>query len=172
MAAISGRSRRGRLSESPPPRAASRLRRARGLLWAYNTIGLMKLLKITVSLLVVLALCFGLGTLFLQGAISILDAGEVTYARKDQAPVTVSPSSHPFSYYYQLAFFGTSAGFVLLLGAAFCMYGIAKVIRMASSQRSQVAARIYIAATYVACSGISLFIVWLVLHLLRNALVA
>jgi hypothetical protein len=132
----------------------------------------MKLLKITVSLLVLLALCFGLGTLFLQGAVGIFDAGEVTYARNGQAAVTVSPSSHPFSYYYQLAFFATGAGFVLLLGAAFCMYGIAKVIRMANSQRSQVAARFYIAANYVACSGISIFIVWLTLLSLRNALIA
>ncbi len=130
----------------------------------------MKSIKGAIAALITLSFCFGFGAFLLQLGLGIIDAGELTYQHSGRQ-VVVSPETHAFSYYYQVAFFGTSAGFLLFFGVSFLMYALAKIIRLARSEENAIAARIYDAATRVAWFSISLCAIWFVLKVCRGALI-
>jgi hypothetical protein len=132
----------------------------------------MKRLAAIPAVLLLLLISFGLGGLLLSHAIDILGAGELTYARKWHPLVTVSPGQHGFSYYYQVSFFASLGGFLVLLGASMLLYGLAKLLRTVRGPEDRSASFAYSAATYLVFISVFLFVVWFALHCLRYWVVA
>ena len=59
-----------------------------------------------------LVFCFAMGSLTMHVAIEALMSGQLTYHRNGLEPVTVSPESGAFAYYYQVAFAATLGAFL------------------------------------------------------------
>jgi hypothetical protein len=120
---------------------------------------------------VTLAMFGGLGALMIWFGARILQDGQLTYKRNGQGPITVSPDSDPFSYYYQVAFFGTFGGTLLLMGVAMCMFAFAKVLRTLRLGE-RLASNCYTWATRIAWLSLGVGAAWLILRMLRSALIA
>lgn len=131
----------------------------------------MSIVKITASVAALFTFCFGLGGLLLSHAIDILNVGELTYTRKGELPITVSPEHGAFSYYYQVAFFGTLAGSLLLLGIAFCLYAVAKFNRRNNPAFNRNDSVIYRTAESIVWSSFVLCGIWVGLRILRPWLI-
>jgi len=138
-----------------------------------QTLELMRAVGHLVLGIIFLGLCFGLGWFLVSRGINTLELGQLTYSRKGHAPVTVSPQAGAFSFYYQVAFFVTSGGFLLLLGFSCVLFGIAKFIRSTEvlSTAQQFASVIYRVAVWLAWSGIGLCCLWLLLRIFRYWLI-
>jgi hypothetical protein len=131
----------------------------------------MRLIKGLVLLAIALAICFGLGTfLFLEG-VEVLQSGALTYAKKGHPRVTVTSENHAFSFYYQVLFFLALGGSLLLVGALFVLYALAKLARFPQFSAERFASSKYSVATVLAWIGLTLGVVWVLLHMFRYWLI-
>jgi hypothetical protein len=127
----------------------------------------MKRLKHLAAFTASLALCLGLGGMLLHQAVSILLDRKLTYARRGHAPVTVSPDDHPFSYYIQLGFISSGAGFLLLLALACGAGALAWMLGARAPQPSRFALTTQALAIKLCWASLSLGGIFVALLLLR-----
>jgi len=132
----------------------------------------MKLVGQIVLALLVLATCFIVGSFFIEQGAAYITSGQLTYGRKGQTPIVVSPEVHAFSFYYQVAFWLSAGLFFVLLAASMCLYAAAKATRSSGRASAEpIAAAIYRAATFIAYGSIASSGIWFLLRLFRSALI-
>jgi hypothetical protein len=131
----------------------------------------MRLIKGLVLLAIALTICFGLGTFFFREGVEVLQSGALTYTRKGHPTVTVTADNHAFSFYYQVLFFLAMGASLLLVGASFVLYAIAKLARLPRFSAERFASSTYNIATVVACAGLTLGVVWVLLRMFRYWLI-